>query len=156
MIESDQNSARARSLLKRIRDQSFPDAIRDAYKRDVKMLCELISEGHPKTEEDRTALVQLLKRRVGLQKRGRPEPLPNETADMERLIVSETRKQIASWKAANGRKQMPKGEIEKIADAICEKYDDWGELWHLSISRDNILKALKRGERKPKKRPKKS
>src|SRR5690349_14011575 len=101
---------RAQALRERIKQYECEDRFRaaiDAGNRgDIKLLCEFLRSDCPLSNEGRQDMAALLKRQLGLKKRGRPKGPADRSARAmtERLLIGRVKQREAQWRRRNPAK----------------------------------------------------
>ena len=134
-------------------DDAFTTAVRKAYKRDTKDLCDLLrSEGHLLSEENLALLTDLIARTLQIKGKGRPpgSSFMSPQAEWEDRIARAVLRELTALRAHNGGKRLPPGQVEQVIQKHCDRVGAAldGDLPDISI--ENIRNAVKRGiKRKP-------
>jgi hypothetical protein len=129
----------------------FANAILQAYKRETEPLCRYLRSRAPLTEQQRSDLADLIRRRLQrLPNRGHPKG-PSDygpAARAKRHVVYLIQKERKRLQRLHG-KPLPKGMLDKVIDAILT--DDDGYLADdLTLNDNDILQirnTIRRGEK---------
>jgi hypothetical protein len=133
---------------RRIVLQSLPEAIRQAEKGDIKLLCDFFRDWMP--EEEGALLADFIDRRLAPKPLGHPAGHVDTSAaaEMERTIVAIVNRRRRQWRASHDNKPLTRGLLDQWIDDVSDRYGEEGELHGLTISRDNIRNALERGKKR--------
>ncbi|HET7020532.1 MAG TPA: hypothetical protein VFI58_07440 [Xanthobacteraceae bacterium] len=133
-------------FLRNLRTYQFDEDIVRAYRGDTGPLCDYLKNPDlPLSWDHREMLAELIHRRIGRKKRGRPrgsDPVPNPGREAEQLIVYQVR-QLKS--RLYGNNKVPRGRLNALIEEVCQQNADRFDGLGGDINMDNIRRELKRG-----------